>query len=60
MTNISSCTFSRHVYHWGMKNWNLNEPFSEINFMLTTNDPVELENLENLFQNKGCNRLNNA
>ena len=52
-TGISSCKFPRHVYQWVIKNGNLNELFSEINFMLAANDPVRWQYLENHFQNKG-------
>ena len=58
-TGISSCKFPRHVYHCGIKNGKLNEPYFEINIMLTTNDPLKLEYLEKHFQNKGYDTLNN-
>ena len=48
-TCISTCKFPRHIYQCGNKNGNLIEPFFEINVVLTTNDPVELEYLENYF-----------
>ena len=51
-TGMWGCKFSRHVCQCGIKNGNLTEPFFEIKFMLTTNDPVELEYLQKHFQNR--------
>ena len=54
----STCKFSIHVYKCGLKNKSLNEPFFEINAMMTLKSSNLFEIYENYFHKKGYNTLN--
>ena len=57
-TGDSTWKFPIHIYKCGLKNKSLNEPFFEINAMMTLKSSNLFEIYENYFHKKGYNTLN--